>query len=498
MKPSAPSSADRAAPPQTELPKTRVPRRVAAGVILLGIVGGSAALYLGTPGDDSDTTQTFTAKQASIRSESTRQLTVVRPVAGGIDRRIVQTGSVEAIESADVYAKVSGYLRAVHVNIGGEVKRGDLLAELDVPEIHQELQRRKGLLEQARGEARKFDARLNVMQAEQETAAATVREAESRIQSHVLERQLHERESERFEQLVRQGAIEETLLEEKRHRTEIARAAEGQAREAVRVANAKWAELGPRIELAEAEAATAHAAVEVAAADVEQAEIMVRYCRITAPFDGVVTQRHVDPGSFVRSAADGGSQPMFRLSRADQMKVVVSVPDRFVPFVNPGDDAEVRIDALRGEVFRGSVSRVARFQDRKTRTMRVEIDLPNPVGRLVDGMYGAVAIESPPPVESVTVPAASLPPGTENGWGDVFVVRDGWLKRARVWVGKNDGRRAEVYSGVKPDSLIACEFTEAKVLGEGQLAEVEFRPLDQEEFLAGSGTQVGASAPAQP
>ncbi len=491
--------------PATKSPATKSARRLwVTGPLLLSVAAGGLTLGLGgAPDSDAKTADTTLRVERSGQSQAERldsltapkQLCVAHPAAGGLARRIVQTGSVEAAEAADVFAKVSGYLQAIHVDIGAEVEAGEPLAELDVPELAQELQRRKSLLEQARGEARECDARLNVMQGEQETAEAVVSEAESKIQQHVLERRLYEKETKRLDQLVRQGAIEEKLLDEKRHLLEIARSAEQRARQAVRVAKARWEEVGPRVELAEAECSTAHAAVAVAASEVEHAEIMLRYCNITSPFSGVVTQRNVDPGNFVQSAAEGGSQPMFKVSRTDQMKVVVSVPDRFVPYINPEDRAEVRIDALHGEVFEGKVARVARFQDRKTRTMRVEVDLPNDDGRLIDGMYGSVTLHSPPPAESVTVPAASVAVGTENSRGDLYVVRDGRLTKVPVWIGQNDGHRAEVLSGLTPNELVACQISDARSIGEGELAEVQIKRTDTKDFLAGASESLGVAHP---
>ena len=121
------------------------------------------------------------------------------------------------------------------------------------------------------------------------------------------------------------------------------------------------------------------------------------------------------------------------------MRTIVQVPDPDVPFCNLGDPATVRIDALGGRVFKGKVSRMAEAEDLKDRTMRVEIDLPNPDGMLRDGMYGRAIIELEPPSKNLTIPATCLIEQNGNGEGAVFVVRDGKVKRVPIRVGKDSG-----------------------------------------------------------
>jgi HlyD family secretion protein len=420
------------------------------------------------------------------------ELRVVRARPGGLDRHIVQTGSIEALESAEIYANVSGYLRSVAVDIGARVEAGQTLAELDVPELHQEVQQKKALMEQARGEAQQADARVKLVQAQQETAAAVVREAEAQIEQYIIEQNLRRQECDRLRGVVRQGAIEEKVLDEKLQLLEMAMACETRARQSLQVARARWQESGPQLELARAESRTAHARVHVASTAVQRAQILLQYTRIVAPFAAVVTQRHVDAGDFVRGATQGGNQPLFCVLRTDQMKVVLAVPDRFVPDIQPGDPVEVRVDALHGKVFQGNVSRLASFQQRQTRTMRVEVDLPNPEGRLVDGMYGSVSIRSSPPEHSLTVPVASLVSGTENGHGSVYVVRQGRISEVPVWIGQNNGIRAEVLSGLDREDLVASQVTQRVRLHEGELADVRFELPD--DALAG-GTDLSAARP---
>src|SRR5262249_10882108 len=134
-------------------------------------------------------------------------------------------------------------------------------------------------------------------------------------------------------------------------------------------------------------------AVQVAQADLEQQQVIVKFATVKAPCDGVVTQRTLFPGDYVR-AADAGSaaQPLLVVQCVDRFRVVVQVPDRDVPYTHPGDPAEVEVDALPGESYTAKVSRIAQSEDPHTRLMHVEIDLPNKDGRIAAGMYGRVKI----------------------------------------------------------------------------------------------------------
>jgi RND family efflux transporter MFP subunit len=140
--------------------------------------------------------------------------------------------------------------------------------------------------------------------------------------------------------------------------------------------------------------------------------------------------------------------------RTDRMRVVVPVPNLDVPLLNVGDKATVVVDALKAESFQGAVARLARAEDPMTRTIRAEVDLPNPTGRLVEGLYGRVTIELQPPSGDITVPAACIIGHTGRGTGTLFVVRDGRARRLSITLGEGDGSRVEVLSGLGPDDEV--------------------------------------------
>ena len=138
--------------------------------------------------------------------------------------------------------------------------------------------------------------------------------------------------------------------------------------------------------------AAAEQALAIAKATLEKDRALFAYSRITAPFDGVVTHRSMFPGYFVRAATESGNQPLLTVQRTDKMRVVVQVPDRDVIYAYVGDPVTIEIDALPGVRYSKQISRIAQSQDPQTRLMRLEVDLPNPTGKIRDGMYGRATI----------------------------------------------------------------------------------------------------------
>jgi HlyD family secretion protein len=133
---------------------------------------------------------------------------------------------------------------------------------------------------------------------------------------------------------------------------------------------------------------------------------------------------------------------------------VIQVPDLDVPLLDVGDKVTVAVDALKGREFTGSVARLGKSEDPTTRTMRVEVDLPNPEGLLVEGMYGRATIELQPPTDNLTVPAACVVGHAGRGKAAVFVVRDGKAQRTPVTLGGDDGSSVEVLSGLGPNDEV--------------------------------------------
>ncbi len=220
------------------------------------------------------------------------------------------------------------------------------------------------------------------------------------------------------------------------------------------------------LDRARADVAAAAAAIDVAQADAGHARAMLGYARIEAPLDGVVTRRNVDTGDLTQPGADG--PPLFVVARSDVVTITVDVPEAFAAEVNPGDRASVTLQAMKGRVVEGKVSRISWALDPKTRTIRVEIDIPNPGGRLRPGLYAYATIVAEEHPDVLTVPTAAIV--EENGKARCVVVVDGKAARRSIVLGLNDGTRAEVVSGLAGDEAVVK--ANAASLADGQPVQV--------------------------
>jgi HlyD family secretion protein len=379
---------------------------------------------------------------------------VIHPQRGGIPRQTIQPGSLLAFESVDLFAMVSGYLKSQVVDIGSHIKKGEVLAEIDAPREAKAVDAAASLLEQSKAQTLQAAARVKAMEAERDAAKAAVEQAKSDINRLVAARDYAQKQLERVRSLLKEQASFEKVVDEHERQFATAMAAEQTARLAVLTATAQVAAVTAKIEQARADVAEAKAAVEVAAAHLATAHVNVAYTRIVAPFNGVVTMRAFNPGAFVRSASEGAESPVLTVKRTDKMRVVVQVPDRDVVSTDPGDPALVKVDAVGGQVFSSAVARVAESEDANTRTMRVEIDLPNPKGQLREGMYGTATITLEPVSTNLTVPPACLVERTSKGRAFIYVVRDGVARRTDVELGTDNGTLVEILSGLKPDDSV--------------------------------------------
>ncbi len=193
---------------------------------------------------------------------------------------------------------------------------------------------------------------------------------------------------------------------------------------------------------------------------------MLAYTRIEAPFAGVVVRRNVDIGDLTRPGADG--LPLFIVARSDIVTIAVDVPESVASEINPGDRASVRLQAMKGSDVEARVTRISWALDPKTRTIRAEIDLPNPEGRLRPGLYAyatIVAVEHP---DALIVPASAVV--EEEGKTRCLVVIDGKAVRRPVVAGIQEGTRVEIVSGLAAgDSVVKAGATS---LVDGQPIEV--------------------------
>ncbi len=225
-------------------------------------------------------------------------------------------------------------------------------------------------------------------------------------------------------------------------------------------------------QLEESAAALDEARGRLAAAQAERRrlEALDRDATLVAPFDAIVTNRFVDPGALVEAGTSGKSHvPLVTLQALDTIRIFVDVPEPNVSAVRPGMVVRLEARALRDRAFEGRVSRVSSSLDLSTRTMRVEIDVPNRDHAVLPGMDLVVRLDLGEHPRTLTVPADVVHTDADGAY--VWIVHDGRAHRQRVRLGADSGSRVELAEGVKPDDAVVVAG--AAVIDEGRAVRVQ-------------------------
>lgn len=432
---------------------------VAAALCLVVLVLAAWRMKAGTPAAPAHPTERHAAPTADDSSPGGEtHVDVVKPNPHGLGRKTVQPGTVHAFEYADLYAKTSGYLGEQSVDIGDRVKRGQILARIDVPELKAGVDEARASLNRAKSAQAQTEARLLTQRAEAKAALATIKQVESDVVKTQAQVVYRGSQYDRIKSLVISQSVEKKLEDEQKDAYEAAKAALQAAQASVDNARAQADAAQARVQQAEADVEHAKAEVEVANAILMKAQVLWDYTKIESPYDGVVTARNFHRGAFILSADQGGTTPLLTVARTDLMRDVVQVPDSDVPYVTPGDQATVEIDALPGKKFVAKVSRMANAENPRQKTMRVEVDLPNPEGLLREGMYGGVTIELEHPSDALTVPSSALIERGDSQHGKLYVVREGKARLLAVMLGQDDGRHVEILKGLEPTDDVIVSY----------------------------------------
>jgi len=376
-----------------DLPRREIFARARRGTIVLLVLLalGAAGTVIGRVIHMRDL-RASTAEQSHVFVNTT----TVSFSKGG--ERLSFPGTLQGFIESPIYARTSGYVLRWNRDIGARVAKGDVLAELDTPEVDQQL-------------AQAIAAR--------EQAASSLELAKSSAQ--------------RWEALRLRDAVSQQELDERRS-----------------------ANLQAQANLAAAEA------------NVQRLQHLEDFKRILAPFDGVVTRRNVDVGDLVDAGNGGSARALFTLAQTDPLRVYVYVPQSYANLVRPGDRVTVIQSENEGKAFAGTVARTAGAIDATTRTLQVEVSLPNHDGRLLPGSY--VQVELPVSDKSkLLAPSNSLlfrPEGTMVA----LVGADSRVHLQPVTVGRDFGQTIELLSGVQDGAQLI--LNPADSLAEGDAVSV--------------------------
>ncbi len=376
---------------------------------------------------------------------------VVQPSQRDIVRELRLPGSLIADEQVDLYAKISGYVSEIHVDIGDRVAKGDVLAVISVPEMAGELQQAQAALHAKQARVRALEAKVVQAQRMIETARAQVKR-------YVAEHELGQINLKRKQELHEGNAIPEQALDEARSAYAITEAQ-------LQIAKAGVAGAGAEKMAVDADVQVARAEVLVAQADLGRLQTIMQYATITAPFDGVIAVRNIDHGTFVRSAEEGTTTPLLRIAKTDRIRLVVEIPEVDARYVGIGTEVQIDIKALGGDPRPGAVSRTAGTLKPNTRTMRAEIDLDNKDGRLAPGMFAHVLVKLEQKKQATVIPSKAI--RVLDGKTIVLVAANGEAQARPVQIGYDDGIWAEVLSGLSANDQVITSTSGAVTPGSG-------------------------------
>ena len=386
-------------PPQETAPPPRNLRRI--GVIaVLAAIAIAAFGILQRRSHEAEVAQ-WTQEQAIPT------VAVINPRAGAATQRLVLPGTVQAWYEAPIYARVPGYLKNWNFDYGAHVKKGDVLAEIETPDLDAQLAASQAKLNSAR-------------------AVVNVREAEEQFAQSTYQRW---RDSPK-------GVV------------------------SVQEQESKQADFNS----AKARLSSAKAEVAVDQGEVDRLQALESFKRITAPFDGVVTARETDIGALINagSGVGGGSGPeLFRVADVHMMRIYVQVPQQLSAGIKAGLKAELQLPQYPNKTFDATVATTSSAINTNARTLLVELHAENPGDALQPGAYAQVAFELPSDPDTVRVPTSALV-FREHGMEVATINPDDTIQLKPIKLGRNLGTEVEVLSGLTlsdrvvnspPDSL---------------------------------------------
>jgi HlyD family secretion protein len=402
---------------------------LAAGIVLMALATGCERPSEG--------------KAGSV-DQPVRLVEIVHPERHTIRRSVGVPGELQAFQTTPVHAKIAGYVKDWTVNIGSKVKKGQVLAELSVPEMEVDLLQKRAAADQAVAKHKLAGAAVRVAEANLAGAQAKLGEVQAGIPRAQANLALWKAQYRRVQQLFDEKAQTGSLLDETQNSFRSSEATLKEVQAQVKTAEVALVQSQAALESAHADVGAAAAAIEVAKQDARHAEALLGYAKIEAPFDGIVTRRNVNTGDLTKPGAD--QPPLFIVAQSDIVTIRVDVPEAFAVEVEPGDRVEVKLQEMKGKTIQGKVTRTSWAVDTKVRTIRVEIDIPNPGNKLLPGLYAyaTVIVEEHPDV--LTVPTTAVVNEKDKSY--CVAVVDGKAARCPIELGLNDGTRTEIVSGL--------------------------------------------------
>jgi membrane fusion protein (multidrug efflux system) len=373
---------------------------------------------------------------------------------------LVLPGDLDGIQKVIVYARTDGYLKSCNFDIGDHVTTGQLLMVIDNPEIQKQLMQAQAQLKGAQANVESAKADLVQSTANLTNQKATVRKISAQLA-------FSSSEVQRYTRLAQRGVVSYEQRDQARQNYETDLASMEAAKAAVEAADAQISSMKQKV-------AAAVANVEMHEANVARVRTTESFQRVISPCEGYIQGRNVDPGQLISAGSGNSNTVLGRILRTDPMRAFINVPQRFYRAVHLGQTAEVTVPELKGQTFPGVVAHIASALNPATRTLEVEVHVPNKDGKLVAATYAQVKLtidRSNPPL---LVPATALDV-RPDGQYVVIVDPDGRVHRSKIEVDNDNGTEVEISSGVKDGDTVVLEPNED--IKDGQRVKPDLRDL---------------------
>lgn len=352
--------------------------------------------------------------ESGAQSDALPDVSVVAVKRASAMGDLVLPGNIQAVTEAPILARAEGYVRRRYVDIGDRVTAGQLLAEIEAPDLDQQVRQAQAAVEQAQADLARASAALEQGNANEAIAKLT---------------------ATRWDNLVKRGAVSKQENDQY------------QAQYQAQAANVK------ALERAVDASKSNIAAMQ---ANVGRLTEMQGYLKVRAPFAGVVTLRNVDVGTLVNT----GNTMLFRIAQTNLLRTYLNVPQANADDVHVGQMASLATPELPERKFSGSVTRTANALDPSSRTLLVEVQVPNPDGKLLPGMYVEVNLMLPRKDPPLLLPSDTLSVRPE---GTMVAALDSanTVHFRKVEVGRDYGSEIEILSGLVPGEHVIANPNDA-------------------------------------
>ena len=380
---------------------------------------------------------------------------IITPETRKIVRVVGQPSFIEGYERTSIYPKVTGYIDKWVVDIGDRVKKGQLLAKLFVPELDEDLATKRATV-QLDGDCVELARKMvEVAEADVKAAEARVIETKAILAKFDSEVERWDTEVKRLSNEVSRGVVDPQILLESTNQWKSATASRDSAKATIMKAEAELLSKKATLAKTKVDVAVAISNLAVANSEAKRMEAWVSYLTLSAPYDGIVVARNAntfdfvqptmgDPTANVRSpylSPSGSSAPIYVVERTDIVRIYVDVPEADANDVKVGTQAKILVRAYRDEPIPGTVTRTSWALNIKSRTLRAEIDLPNPGSKLLPGMYAYAKVI----IDRDGVQALPITALTQSGEKTFcWTYKDGHALRTEVRTGISDGEWIEV------------------------------------------------------